>query len=71
MRRSVWTRHPLKDLFRGEECARGDVIELTIIVTLNGFDSAAKLCEDIGEKCNKVEKVSDLTRKGKVHIKWE
>jgi hypothetical protein len=69
--RSVGTRHPQKDPFGGEECAREGVIELTVIVALDGFDGAAKLCGDISEKCNKVEKVSDLTRKGKVHTKWE
>jgi hypothetical protein len=70
-RRSVGTRHPQKDPFGGEECARGGVIELTTIVALDGFDGAAKLCGDISEKCDKVEKVSDLTRKEKVHTKWE
>jgi hypothetical protein len=70
-RRSVGTRHPQKDPFGGEECARGGVVELTAIVALDGFDGAAKLCGDISEKCDKVEKVSDLTRKEKVHTKWE
>jgi hypothetical protein len=41
------------------------------IITLDGFDGVAKLCGDISEKIDKVENVSDLTRKGKVHIKWE
>ena len=50
---------------------RGGIIELTIIVALDGFDSAAKLCGNISEKIDKVEKVSDLTCKGKVHTKWE
>jgi hypothetical protein len=50
---------------------RGGVIELTTIIALDGFDGAAKLCGDISEKCDKVEKVSDLIRKGKVHTKWE
>jgi hypothetical protein len=50
LRRSIGTRHPQKDPFGGEECARGGVIELMAIVTLNGFDGAAKLCRDISEK---------------------
>jgi hypothetical protein len=50
---------------------RGGVIELTTIITLDGFDGAAKLCGDINEKCDKVEKVLDLMRKGKVYTKWE
>jgi hypothetical protein len=41
------------------------------IVALDNFDGAAKLCEDINEKIDKVEKVYDLTHKGKVHTKWE
>jgi hypothetical protein len=71
MRRSVWTRHPQKYPFGGKECARGGVIELTTILTLDSFDGAIKLWEDIGEKSDRVEKVSDLTCKGKVHTKWE
>jgi hypothetical protein len=71
LRRSVGTRHPQKYPFGDEECVRGGVIELTTIVALDGFDSAAKLCGDISEKCDKVERVSDLTCKGKVHTKWE
>jgi hypothetical protein len=71
LRRSVRIRHPQKYLFGGKACARGGVIELTVIVTLDCFDGAVKLCRDISEKCDKVEKVSDLTRKEKVHTKWE
>jgi hypothetical protein len=71
LQRSIGTRHPQKYPFGGEECTRGSVIELTAIVALDCFDGAAKLCGDISKKCDKVEKVSDLTRKGKVHIKWE
>jgi hypothetical protein len=37
------------------------------IIALDCFDGVAKLCRDISEKINKVEKVSDLTYKGKVH----
>jgi hypothetical protein len=62
---SVGTKHPQKYPFGGEECARGGVIELTTIVALDCCDGAAKLCGDISEK------MSDLTRKGKVHTKWE
>jgi hypothetical protein len=49
MWRSVGTRHPQKYLFGGEEYARGGVIELTTIIALDDFDSAAKLCGDISE----------------------
>jgi hypothetical protein len=71
LQRSVWTRcsqnHPISD----KKCVRGSIVELTIIIALDGFDDVAKLCGDISEKIDKVEKVSDLTRKRKVHIKWE
>jgi hypothetical protein len=50
LRRSVGTKHPQKYPFGGEECARGDVIELTAIVALDCFDGAAKLFGDISEK---------------------
>jgi hypothetical protein len=53
---SVGIRHPQKNPFGGEECARGSVIELTAIVALDDFDGATKLCENISEKFNKVEK---------------
>jgi hypothetical protein len=56
LQRSIWTRHPLKYPFGGEECVRGGVIKLTAIVTLDGFDGAAKLCGDIRKKFDKVEK---------------
>jgi hypothetical protein len=55
----------------GEECLRGGVVELTVVVALNSFDGAAKQCGDKGEKFDKVENVSDLTRKGKVYTKWK
>jgi hypothetical protein len=48
--RNVWTRHPQKYPIRGKECARGDVIELMVIITLDGFDGMVKLCGDISEK---------------------
>jgi hypothetical protein len=47
----------------GEERLRGG------IVLLNIFDGAAKLCGDKSEKIDKMKKVSDLTRKEKVHTK--
>jgi hypothetical protein len=49
-RRSVWTRHPQKYPIDGEECARGGIIKLTVIVALDGFNGAAKLCGDISKK---------------------
>jgi hypothetical protein len=69
--RGVCERHPQKHPFSGEECVRGGVIELTTIAALDDFDGVAKLCEDISDFFDKVEKVSDLTRKEKVHTKWE
>jgi hypothetical protein len=71
LQRSVGTRHPQKYPFGAEECVRGCVIELTTIVSLDRFDGATKLYGDISKKNGKVEKVSDLTRKGKVYTKWE
>jgi hypothetical protein len=41
------------------------------VVTLNDFDGAAKLRGNKAEKLDNVRKVSDLTRKGKVHTKLE
>jgi hypothetical protein len=66
LRRSVGIRYPQKYPFGGEECARGGVIELSTIVTLDDFDGVAKLCGDISDFFDKMKKVSDLTRKGKV-----
>jgi hypothetical protein len=50
---------------------RGGIVKLTSIVILDDFDGATKLCEDISDFFDKVEKVSDLKRNGKVHTKWE
>jgi hypothetical protein len=41
------------------------------IIALDEFDCATKLCGNVGIFFDKVEKVSDLTHKGKVHTKWE
>jgi hypothetical protein len=49
LRRSVGTRHPQKNPFGGKECTRGGIIELMVIVALNDFDGAAKLCGDISD----------------------
>jgi hypothetical protein len=43
----------------------GGIIELTAIVALDDFDGAVKLCGDISDFFDKVEKVSDLMCKGK------
>jgi hypothetical protein len=48
--RSVGTRHSQKYHFGGKECISGDIIELTTIVALDGFDGVAKLCGYISEK---------------------
>jgi hypothetical protein len=47
----------------------GGIVELPTVVTLGGFDGAAKLRGNKGKKIDNVEKVSDLMRKGKVHTK--
>jgi hypothetical protein len=33
----------------GKECSGGGIIELTSVVTLDGFDGAAKLCKNKGD----------------------
>jgi hypothetical protein len=71
LRRIVGTRNLQKYPFGGEECTRGGIIKLTVIVALDAFDGAAKLCEDISKKFDKVENVSELMGKGKVHTKWK
>jgi hypothetical protein len=50
LRRCVGARHPQNYPIGGEKSARGGIIELTAIVTLDCFDGAAKLCEGISEK---------------------
>jgi hypothetical protein len=67
MRRSVWTRHLYNHAISGAKCARGGVVELMTIVALDDFDGATKLCGDISNFFGKVERVLDLTWKGKVH----
>jgi hypothetical protein len=69
LRRRVGTRHPQKYPFGDEECARGGVIKLTTIVALDDFDGAAQTVWRHKHFFDKMEKVSDLTRKGKVHTK--
>jgi hypothetical protein len=49
-RRSVWIRDPQNHPISGEECTRGGVVELMVIVAVNDFDGAAKLCIDISRK---------------------
>jgi hypothetical protein len=60
---------PQDDPTGGKECTGGDIVELTTVVTLDDFDGAAKLRGNKGEKIDNVEKVSDLTCKGKVYSK--
>jgi hypothetical protein len=69
--RSVGTGYPHKYPFGGKEYVREGVIKFTVIVALDGFYGMTKLCGDISENFGKVEKVSDLMHKGKVHTKWE
>jgi hypothetical protein len=47
--RNVWIRHPQNHPFGDKEYARGRVVELMTIVTLDDFDGAVKLCGDISE----------------------
>jgi hypothetical protein len=69
LRRGVWVGHPQEDPTGGKECMGGCIIELMTIVTLDGFDGAAKLRENKGKKIDNVGKVSDLAHKGNVHTK--
>ena len=50
-----------------EEDARAGVIKLPAIVTLKALHIGVKLCAHIGKEIRQVEKVSDLSRRGKVH----
>jgi hypothetical protein len=59
--RGVWTGHPQDDTIGGKECTGGGIVELMVVVTLDGFDG--------GEKNGQRGKVSDFTRKRKVHTK--
>jgi hypothetical protein len=67
LRRGVWAGHLQDNPTRGKECTCGGIVELTIVVTLDDFDGATKLRGNKGKKIDNVGKVSDLTRKGKVH----
>jgi hypothetical protein len=71
LRRRVGARHPQNHSMSDEECSRGGVVKLMTVVALNNFDGAAKLCGDKGDFFDKVENMSDLAHKGKVHTKWE
>jgi hypothetical protein len=50
LRRGIGAGRPQNHPMSGEECSRGGVAELMVVVALNNFDDAAKLCEDKGEK---------------------
>jgi hypothetical protein len=69
--RGVWAEYLQDDPTGGKECTGGGIVELTTVVTLDDFDGAAKLRGNKAEKLDNVRKVSDLTRKGKVHTKLE
>jgi hypothetical protein len=56
MWRGVWTEHPQDDPTGGKECTRGGIVELTSIVTLDGFDGVAKLHGNKGKKLTMWEK---------------
>jgi hypothetical protein len=49
LRRSVGAGHPQNHPMSGEECSRGGIVELPIVVALDSFDGAAKLCGDKDE----------------------
>jgi hypothetical protein len=49
-----------------KEHTSGGVVELTAVITLNGFDGGPKLSGNIRKKLERQGKVSDLRRKGKV-----
>jgi len=50
-----------------EEGVHAGVVELTSIVALDGFHQAPNCVRTCEKKFASVEKVSDLTRRGKVH----
>jgi hypothetical protein len=68
-RRGVWAGHLQDDSTGGKECTRGSIVELTTVVTLDGFDGATKLRVNKDGFFDNVEKVLDFTCKGKVHTK--
>ena len=68
MGRSVRAREAQLNVV-GEEGARGGVVELAAIIRLEGTDRATELVETQAKKWVRVEKVSDLRRKGKVQRK--
>lgn len=67
--RGVRAREGQLNVVGEEEGARGGVVELTAIIRLEGTDRATELVETQAKKWVKVEKVSDLRRKGKVQRK--
>jgi hypothetical protein len=69
LRRDVWVGHTQDDPTGGKECTGGGIVKLTIVVTLDYFDGAARLRGKKDKKFDNVGKVSDLTSKGKVHTK--
>jgi hypothetical protein len=69
VRRGVWIGHPQDDSIRGKECARGGIVELTTVVTLDDFNGVVKLRGNKDKKLDNVRKVSDFTCKGTVHTK--
>jgi hypothetical protein len=50
LRRGVWAGHLQDDSTRGIECAGGGIVELTTVVTLDGFNGTTKLHVNKGEK---------------------
>jgi hypothetical protein len=50
LRRSVGAGHPQNHPMSGEECSRGGVVKLSVVVALDSFDGAAKLCGDKDKK---------------------
>jgi hypothetical protein len=61
----VQARHSQLDTVREEESTGGGVIELTIIVTLDGLDGKAELSRHPGEKVEKSGKSIRLGTQGK------
>jgi hypothetical protein len=50
LRRSVGAGYPQNHPMSGEECLRGGIVKLPVVVALDSFDGAAKLCGDKGKK---------------------
>jgi hypothetical protein len=42
--RGGWAGHPQDDPTRDKECVGGSIVKLTVVIILDSFDGAVKLC---------------------------